>query len=241
MSTLLGIMLVVWLAVAVAVTAAFVWFEVRHRHLTAFFIKGFASFCFIVLAVGSMLTRIALRGEPATTMETIVVSLFLPGLVLGLMGDLFLATRTLRPKEENEKIILGGTITFAMGHLFYLTALFIVAGFNVWVFVAAIVLSAAIYGASIVMKMGWGGLKVPCMTYSFLLFLFASQSVYLWTTLGEAWAGLLALGGILFAVSDLILSQIYFMNKENGLFVSLNLATYYAAQILIATSLLFMA
>jgi len=241
MPTLLGIMLAVWIVIAVAVTVVFVWFEVRHRHLTAFFVKGFASFCFIVLAVGSMLYRITLRGGPASVTEMIIVSLFLPGLVLGLMGDLFLATRTLRPKEENEKIIFGGTITFAMGHLFYLTALFIVAGFNVWVFVAAIALSALIYGASIVMKMNWGKLKVPCMTYSFLLFLFASQSVYLWTIAGEAWAGLLALGGILFAVSDLVLSQIYFMNKENGLFVSLNLATYYAAQILIALSLVFLA
>jgi len=241
MPTLLGIMLVAWVVIAVAVTVVFVWFEVRHRHLTAFFLKGFASFCFIVLAVGSMLYRIALQGETATVMDTVAVSLFLPGLVLGLMGDLFLATRTLRPKEENEKIIFGGTVTFAMGHLFYLTALFIIAGFNVWVFVAAIVLSAAIYGASIVMKLNWGKLKVPCMAYTFLLFLFASQSVFLWTIAGETWTGMLAIGGILFAVSDMILSQIYFMNQENGLFVSLNLATYYAAQILIALSLVFLA
>ncbi|MCK7499330.1 MAG: lysoplasmalogenase [Comamonadaceae bacterium] len=206
-------MLVAMIVIAVLVTALFVVFEVRHRHLDAFFVKGFASFCFILLAVGSMLYQNATRGEHAFSTNPLLISLILPGLVLGLMGDLFLATRTLRPKEENEKIILGGTITFALGHLFYLSALFLIAGFNVRVFVAAVLLSAAIYGAAIVMKMNWGKLKVPCMAHSFLLFLFAAQSVFLWSSSGEAWTATLALGGILFAVSDLVLSQIYFMNN----------------------------
>jgi len=239
MQTFAGFMLAALIVIAVAVTVLFVVLEVRHRHFDAFFLKGFASFCFILLAVASMLYQTAIRGEPAVATDPLLFSLFLPGLVLGLMGDLFLATRTLRPKEENEKIIFAGTITFALGHLFYLAALFFIAGFNVWVFVAAILFTAAIYGASIVMKMNWGRLKVPCMSYTFLLFLFASQTVYLWITTKTAWTGMLALGGVLFAVSDLILSQIYFMNKENGLFVSLNLATYYAAQIFIALALVF--
>lgn len=234
---------VVLLALAVLATAAFIVLEVRHRHLDAIFLKGFASFCFIALAASSLVFRGILGGTAPTDGDLLHAALLLAGLVLGLMGDVFLALRPLRPKEENQRIILGGTITFALGHTFYLSALFVRFGLNAWVFTAAILLTGAINVASAYLRMNWGKLQFPSLVYTFIVFLFGGQALFGWIDAGAAadWTLALAVGGILFAVSDLILSQIYFKDKETAPYVVWNLTTYYGAQILIALSLVMMA
>jgi hypothetical protein len=51
---------------------------------------------------------------------------------------------------------------------------------------------------------------------------------------------LFLIGAILFGVSDLILAPIYYTDKSSKLMITLNLLTYYGAQILIALSIAFM-
>ena len=48
------------------------------------------------------------------------------------------------------------------------------------------------------------------------------------------------IGGILFALSDLVLSGTYFGGKERPVDIILNYLTYYPAQFLIALSLLYL-
>ena len=234
---------VVLLAFAVLATAAFIALEVRRRYLGALFLKGFASFGFIALAASALVFRGRLGGAQPTADDLLHMALVFAGLVLGLMGDLYLALRPLRPHEENQRIILGGTITFALGHLFYLAALFVRFGLNAWVFTAAILLTGAINVASAYLRMDWGKLQFPSLVYTFIVFLFGGQALFGWIDSGARvdWTLALAVGGILFAVSDLILSQIYFKDKETPPYVVWNLTTYYGAQILIALSLIMMA
>ncbi|MFA5006095.1 MAG: lysoplasmalogenase family protein [Candidatus Izemoplasmatales bacterium] len=239
MSEMTVFLFVVLLVLAVLAPALFIVLEVKRRHLGALFFKGFASFGFILLAASSLL----FRGASPSEGNLLHAALLFAGLVLGLMGDLYLALRPLRPKEENERIILGGTITFALGHLFYLAALFVRYGLNVWVFVAAILLTGAIFAGAKVLRMNWGALRIPSLAYTFVVFLFGVQALFGWIDSGSGadWTLALAVGGILFAVSDVILSQIYFKDKETAPYVVWNLTTYYGAQILIALSLIMMA
>jgi uncharacterized membrane protein YhhN len=48
---------------------------------------------------------------------------------------------------------------------------------------------------------------------------------------------LLVSGAVLFAISDLILAPIYYKSDNRKWMIALNLATYYAAQLLIALSI----
>ena len=57
----------------------------------------------------------------------------------------------------------------------------------------------------------------------------------------EAPLNLLFIGGVFFAISDLILSGTYFgVGKERSIDLALNYITYYSAQFLIASALVFM-
>jgi hypothetical protein len=51
---------------------------------------------------------------------------------------------------------------------------------------------------------------------------------------------LFIIGAILFAISDLILAPIYYKNDRRNIMIILNLVTYYAAQIMIASSIYFL-
>jgi len=170
-----------------------------------------------------------------------VALVLLPGLVCGLLGDVYLALRPLRPKAEDSHLILGGVVFFATGHLFYLAALLMMGEFSGWAILFSVLISILIYLSAGWMKLTWEKSKVPCMIYSFLIFLMIGQAFANASAAGfDSMTAIFFAGALLFGISDLILSQIYFKGQnDNKVFIIANLSTYYAAQVLIALALLY--
>lgn len=224
--------------------ALFIFFELRHQPVLALFLKGLASFGFIAVMVSVVSSKMLLEGN--TIRDGFLpylpaAFLLLLGLVAGLLGDLYLALRPLRSKIQEPSIILGGVVAFSVGHLFYLAALLTLGTFNFWAIVFSIVISILIYLSAILMKLDWEKSKIPCMIYSFLIFLMIGQAFGNAIQTGfQTMSTIMFVGAVLFGVSDLILSQIYFKGQnDNKGFIIANLSTYYLAQLLLAISLMF--
>lgn len=221
------------LVLSVLLVITYIVIEHQHKPLLALMTKGFASLGFMGVFAASIFGRLQF-------IDRTLVPLVLMGLVAGLMGDLYLALRPLRPKTENETIILGGILCFSTGHLFYLTALISLSGFH-WIAIPiSIVMTTAVITGSKLMKFQMGIAKIPTYIYSLLIFLMIGQALGhgLVTSFG-VFEILILTGAILFGVSDLILAPIYYQGKDTKLMITLNLVTYYAAQILIALSIYF--
>lgn len=217
---------------SVGLVALYIYIETLGRPLQSITFKGLASFGFILLYVISVLSSKIYLTHPTVTF------LFGLGLVAGLMGDIYLALRPLRPINENHQIILIGTLCFLVGHIFYYSALVINGSFSFWAIIISLFITIGTFLASKVLKLNWGPSKIPSVIYSFLLFLVAGQAFMNGITIGfDGFYSAVTIGAILFGISDLILAQIYFGGKSNNPFIILNLSTYYAAQIFIAFSL----
>ena len=92
------------------------------------------------------------------------------------------------------------------------------------------------------LRLKYGKLKKIAFCYALCLFGTCSFSLFLAIQNGFSILGLnlFLIGAILFAVSDLILSDTYFgEGKERPIDFILNYSTYYAAQFIIAFLLLF--
>ncbi len=207
--------------------------EHQKKPLLALMVKGFASLSFIGVFAGALIGR-------TQFIDRSLASLILLGLVSGLLGDVYLALRPLRPQSENENIILGGITCFSVGHLFYLAALFTLSGFHVIAIPIAIVMTIIVIAGSKFMKFQMGIAKHPTYFYSLLIFLMIGTALGHGLAVGFGSFEILMLAGaILFGISDLILAPIYYQGKDTKLMITMNLVTYYSAQILIASSIYF--
>jgi uncharacterized membrane protein YhhN len=228
------------------VVFGFILGEVQKKYLPAIILKCLASFGFVLMALSAIFERtnmvLSSHYVGASFIPSIPIALmFVAGLVSGLLGDVTLALRPLRPIEENQTIIFSGIVFFSIGHLFYLGALLLYGEFQLLSIVFSVVISAIIYTMSKVLKFQMGKLLIPTMVYSFLIFLMIGQVLFLKMN-GDAntYLDVLLIGALLFGVSDLILAPIYFKGESRKRFIISNLVTYYFAQMLIAFSILFL-
>lgn len=233
------------IALACFFVALFILIEIQEKPLLALLLKGLASFGFLmVFAFGLNDAIVNVFDDPVwfgyfANDRLLVSMLFLLGLVCGLLGDLFLGLRPLRPKAENETIILFGISAFAIGHIFYYIALVMVGGFTFWAIVFSAVVTVLFYFGSKALRFEMGKVMIPALLYSGLIFLMVGQAVFNTVGLGlSTYTGIVVAGAVLFAISDLILAPIYFKGETRKGFVIANLSTYYAAQIMIALSVI---
>ncbi len=233
------------LVLAIVAAGIFIWTENVNKPLNAYFFKAIASFSFMVLFAGVLYEKtirtdsVYFLGIAFIEYQTIAILFFL-ALLSGLIGDLVLELRSLRPVVENERIILSGIIAFSSGHIIYYIALLSRNHFSIYPFLFAIALTLFVFFTSKAMKLEWGKLMYPCVGYSFLIFLMIGQALVNALDFSfDTFSAFVLVGAILFAISDLILSLIYFKKPFKKILVSLNLASYYAAQIFLGLSLLF--
>lgn len=104
-----------FLGIAVVMMVIYITVELTQKPLYALFIKALASLSFILLGVTRLLFVQSAYPE--------LLGWVILGLASGLIGDIVLALRPLRPQEEDKIIIVLGIISFALGHLFYLVGL----------------------------------------------------------------------------------------------------------------------
>ncbi len=196
----------------------------------AFWLKGGAAFCFVVLGV----LLAIVTGKSAYSRLLIIA------LILGLCGDQLLALRFLVPKKLHDLMFAAGAGAFAVGHFFYMKALNDLGSIQLITLLPVFLIGVAIaniYGK----KHGSnaGPLQIPAVLYMVLVIFMGSVAVSAF--LGAPSIGLLlfAIGGVCFGVSDNILFAHCFGKKPTW---SMNVwvhITYYAAQLLIAWSILF--
>jgi len=177
-------------------------------------------------------------------------ALILTGLILGLLGDLSLALKDL-VKDSYNGLFLAGFGFFALGHVAYIVALGTGWGTPfpwVPVFVCAI-LAAAYVLFSKQLKLDFGTMAWIVGVYSFLVLMLPAMGFFTSVAgVGPSRAilqqgsvsqpAIIAVAGLCFLVSDLVLAWTYFgPGKDKGWEHVLCYVFYYAAQFGIAASL----
>lgn len=203
-------------------------------------LKATTSVLFIALCVYSMSQR-------ATELKYFPYFAVM-ALVCGLLGDVALDLKYVY-KEKDFQYTLAGFICFAVGHVLYVTGMFLEFYRGQSVLYIIIPLAIGLLMGPITMLVGklsncdYGKIKPVAFVYAILLFSTVATGFSLWMMSGFANTGLLMMfiGGVLFAVSDLILNLTYFAEGHEQPFDLIsNSVTYYAAQFIIAFSILFM-
>lgn len=162
-------------------------------------------------------------------------------LMFGWCGDVILGIKEIAPKFRGKLIPLG-TVFFLIGHIFFLAAFMIKSGFSIIPLAAGI--AVGIIGLiliNLLMTEINAKLKALLAIYYTLLAYKAATAVYLLATTGETAYIFASIGSILFVFSDTCLGLLYFTpTKRKNLLVTLELSSYYPAQVFLALSMAFM-
>ena len=225
------------LAAGIAAVVVFLVLRVKYGGLKGLYSKAIASFFFLLTALS------AAAVNPG---HEVYAGLIVFGLVLGLSGDIWLDLKWIYEKDM-EKFLNAGFIAFMIGHVFYIGAIYKFAGnWSVLTAVLPVIVSVVVAIGNVIvseklLKLKFGKFRTIVGVYTFFLFMtFAVSAVaMLNNSFAKQWI-LTAVGGILFILSDAVLSNMYF--KEGGNTkpnVVINHTLYYAAQFIIASSVLF--
>lgn len=149
----------------------------------------------------------------------------LAGLVFSLAGDIFLMLPTDR--------FVPGLVAFLIAHLFYITAFASEIGSLIWwPLIPLFIFGVGIY---FILAPALGKLRLPVLVYIAAILTMAWLAWERWIQVDQTGALLASIGAVLFVLSDAILA----INRFRWKFKTaraLNLATYFAAQLLIAGS-----
>ena len=203
---------------------------------------------FLKIAVSTLFIVLALVATYNSGKFTIFNVLVISGLLLGLLGDVFLDLKYV-DKERTKGYTYAGFIVFGVGHILFITALIIEYFYeaNALFIILPIVISIALAFITILLekplKLKYGQYKIISLCYAICLFgtllfsLFAAIHFrFQITTLN-----MFFFGAVSFTMSDLVLSGTFFgEGKERPIDFTLNYVFYYGAQFTIAMSLLFM-
>ena len=224
------------LAIGITATIVFLVLRVKKGGIAALYAKAIASCCFIATALAAM-NRNRVFLEFGT--------LILAGLILGMLGDIWLDLKWIYLQDKNS-YLYAGFISFLLGHLCFITAIFRSAPWNSFSIIMSIVLALVIGVIAILMekplKMKYGKFKLIVFLYSCTLALTMTSSMmtaYITKFKLSAWI-VMSVGALLFLLSDLVLSGMYFgENKNTKGNIILNHTLYYAAQFCMAATILF--
>jgi uncharacterized membrane protein YhhN len=207
---------------------------IKGKRLDGFFLKGITSFTFVFLFAYGLYDYLMDAGNPITEPRIVLLVSIGLGLVLGLIGDLFLEVQYFYPKQKTRQIRYG-MVAFGFTHLFYLVGMSEFVGFNYFSLLVGAVMTVVVYFGSKAMNIDFGKLKLMTLAYTFIIFTMVGMTVFQAVELSfNAYSTSFMIGAILFGISDLLLAPIYFQNVKGNVFPISNLATYYAGQVLIA-------
>ena len=220
----------VFLAIAVLITTVFIIVDYKGEPKRALMMKTLASIGFVSVAISAFLYG---NGDGE------YFKFILCGLILGLIGDVALALRAVYEKKKDKYFIIG-LGAFLLGHIAYTIEFTKISSITVIeiIIAAIIVILFVIFGKLV--KLQYGNMKPFVIGYMCVISVMVVKAVSIAITIGINEANMLiAVGAILFAISDMILAFIYFWNRKVKVLSPLNLITYYGGQLLIALSILF--
>lgn len=214
------------LTVLVAVSAAFfIFFKVRRRGGIVTATKALAAVSFVTLGF------VALSKSPG---KAGFIMLF--GLVLGMVGDIFLDASHVCPEEK--AFLPLGMAAFAIEHIAVFCAVTAACGFHILYFGISLAFGAVTALAvlfAVRKNMNFGELFYPSAIYASLLT--ATMAYYILMAVLGGLTVTLAIGAGLFFISDFIILFILFGGKDTAKMNVFNLSTYFAAQTMYAFSL----
>lgn len=211
--------------VGLAIDIWFISSELREKMAKATVLKGLASFVFVLLGVFCYLLS-----------DTPFGKLILIGLILGMIGDIFLNLRNQFEGGKSMKIFAVGILAFLSGHFLYIAALI---KHNPGIILIALVMTAIISLLAIpaLMKRVTApskGMKIFGYVYLVVVIaMFCCAATLLIKSGFTAFNIVFTLGALLFVVSDFIMIYYSFGKKIKALRVT-NLLSYYVGQLLIA-------
>ncbi|MCK9536024.1 MAG: lysoplasmalogenase [Bacilli bacterium] len=202
---------------------------------TVFILKIITSFCFVAMGFITYF-----KSEANNSNYPVLI---IAGLISGFFGDIALGLRRVKPKRKNEYFILG-IILFFSGHIFYVVAFLSYAAYKLyWYFIVGIIITIVI-----IITMKLIGVKSNKSKYFNYLYVSLLSLIVAITFLNMAHAFtqiniILAIGAILFMISDLLLYFIYFGETsvtKSKVIKMINIVTYYIAQMLFALSIYYL-
>ena len=226
----------------VLIGIAFVVFYVKARlkgpSARAVIRKSLASMCFILTA------GIGIIARPTSFLYGAAIVV---GLVWSMLGDIWLDLKYVYP-DDSRDYTHTGFLVFAAAHFFFMMAMIRSVKPNAILIIIAVLLSVAAGVAN--GTIGQNYVKVKYGEYQPVTIFYGCFAAGTFFTAlmciiggGAKYGGLwmVLAGGLLFCLSDLILARTYFGKRhDKPIDIILNYALYYAAQFLIALSVVAM-
>lgn len=223
------------LIIGILATVVFLVLRVKRGGIAALYAKAAASLCFIATAVAATNENRSFLGFG---------SWMTIGLVCGLLGDVWLDLKWIY-LQDKDSYLYSGFIFFLLGHICFITAIFNASPYTP---LSAVIAAAAALVIAVIaillekpLKMHYGKFKWIVFLYSLTLSMTMTMAMVtaVITHFQTMWV-VMSVGGLLFLLSDLVLSGMYFGEGKNTKFnVILNHSLYYAAQFIMAATVLF--
>ena len=197
--------------------------------------KSVSSLCYLLTAVFALIDNVNARTYG---------SLIIMGGALGLVGDILLDLKGIY-KNDERVYLKGGFIFFLVGHIFYIAAIVYSIKLKWWIVLLGAAVSAVIGVLTVLsanlMKVHYGAYRRIVAVYvAFLAMTTIMSATAMIVSSFEKGYVLMAVGSLLFLLSDAVLSNTFFgrgKDKKHHLFI--NHFLYYAGQYLIAASIMF--
>lgn len=223
------------LVIGILAIVVFLILRVKRGGIAALYAKAVASLCFIATAVAATNENRSFLGFG---------SFMTIGLVCGLLGDVWLDLKWIY-LQDKDSYLYSGFIFFLLGHICFITAVFNASPYTP---LSAVIAAAAALVIAVIaillekpLKMRYGKFKWIVFLYSLTLSMTMTMAMVtaVITHFQTMWV-VMSVGGLLFLLSDLVLSGMYFGEGKNTKFnVVLNHSLYYAAQFIMAATVLF--
>ena len=222
-----------YLALVAGIISAIVFLVVRVKKggIAGLLAKTIASMLFIITSFA------AVKTNPNGYDWFMYVAI---GLIFGMIGDIVLDLKVVYP-ESSDTYLLSGMIAFTIGHIFFLAGMGTHYGIHWAVPIVAILVGVVAVLLGPKLKLNYGKFKIPSMIYGSTLAFTACMSGYVMVVSEFATSYIIMfIASLFFLISDLVLSIMYFGKEKNTpQNVIVNHATYYIAQLLIASTVFF--
>ena len=203
----------------------------KQRNVKGLFVKSFVSVCYLLTCAFAILKN------PDQYYFGVLVII---GGILGLMGDIYLDQKWMYDEHKDDYLRIG-FICFGLGHIFYIWALLRMVDLEPFHLIMPLIIGLAFVIFTLVTekptKQHFGKFKPFVCGYGLMLGYTTALSIRIFRLTGYKFALFFGAGCAMFAISDIVLSRMYFGNKgKSSAFFIINIISYYLAQFLIALS-----